>query len=186
MKNRIKNYLWFLVMLIFAVSLVVTLHYFTPSQIVAKIGVRNSYAILFFISAVGGSSLITASSYYVFIPIFAIAGLNPILLGIIGGVGVTLGDVLYFYLGARTKEISPEEIGEKFERANRIIARIPAGVVPLFVYVYAMTPLPNDVVTFSLGLVNYPFRKIIFPLVLGNITITVVMAYLALFGMSLF
>jgi len=186
MKKVLKRYLAFLIPLAFILFVIIMLKTFTPSEIVSRIGVNNSYIILFLISAIGGSSLATASSYYVIIPIFAIAGLNPWLLGLFGGLGVSLGDLFYFYLGSKGNEASSGELNYKLKKVHSVLERIPRGGIPFFVYLWALTPLPNDVMTFSLGITGYPFKRVIIPIILGNITITVILSYLAIYGVRLF
>ena len=187
MEKRTKRYLTFLTILIFILVWVLILNFLSPSEIVEKLGARNSYMILFLISAIGGVSLITASSYYIAISVLAIAGLNPILLGLFGGIGVTIGDSLYFYLGSKGKEISSKNIDKRLKKISKLLKKSPKWLIPFMVYIYSgFTLLPNDLMTFSLGIIGYSYKKIFLPLILGNITVTTIIAYLSIFGINFF
>ncbi len=105
MKKKLKRYFIFAGILIFIIAWILILNSISPDSIVAKIGVGNSYIILFLISAIGGVSSISASSYYLAVSVFASGGLNPVFLGLVGGVGVTIGDSLFFYLGKKAEKI---------------------------------------------------------------------------------
>lgn len=109
MKKKLKRYFIFAGILIFIIVWILILNSISPDSIVAKIGVGNSYLILFLISAIGGVSSISASSYYLAVTVFASGGLSPVFLGLVGGVGVTIGDSLFFYLGKKGQEISSKK-----------------------------------------------------------------------------
>lgn len=187
MKQKLKRYLIFTGIFIFIIAWILILNFFSPDRIVAKLGVGNSYIILFLISAIGGVSSISASSYYLAISVFASGGLSPIFLGLVGGIGVTIGDSLFFYLGKKGAQISPEKIHEKTNKIKKWIQKSPNKVIPFIVYIYAgFTPLPNDLMTVPLGFIHYPYKKIILPLLLGNITATILIAYISIYGVGLF
>ena len=187
MKKGLNKYLVFAGILIFIIAWILILIFISPDQIVGKMGERNSYIILFLISAIGGVSSISASSYYLAVSVFASGGLNPIVLGFIGGIGVTIGDSLFFYLGKKGKEISSKELHKKTNKIYRWINKSPKGFIPFFVYIYAgFTPAPNDLMTVPLGFLGYPYKKMIIPLLFGNITATILISYLSIYGIELF
>lgn len=187
MKKKLKRYFVFAGILIFIIVWILILNFISPDRIVAKIGVGNSYIILFLISAIGGVSSLSVSSYYLAVSVFASGGLNPIFLGLVGGVGVTIGDSLFFYLGKKGKTISSKKILEKTRKLKIWINKSPKAFMPFLIYIYVgFTPAPNDLMTVPLGFMDYPFRKIIIPLLLGNITATVLISYLSIYGVGLF
>ena len=113
---KLRRSLIFLGVLLFVLAWILIINFISPDAIVAKIGARNGYIILFLISAIGGVSSATASSYYLAVSVLAAGGLNPILLGIIGGVGVTIGDSLFFLLGRKGQQFSTKKLHEKSEK----------------------------------------------------------------------
>lgn len=187
MEKKLRRYLIFAGFLIFIIIWILILNFISPDSIVAKIGVGNSYIILFLISAIGGVSSVSASSYYLAVSVFASGGLNPLFLGLVGGVGVTIGDSLFFYLGRKGKEISSKKIHEKTNKWKKWINKSPKAFMPFLIYIYVgFTPAPNDLMTVPLGFMDYPYKRLIIPLLLGNITATVLISYISIYGVSLF
>lgn len=187
MKKKSKKYFIFAGVLIFITIWILILNLISPDRIVAKIGVGNSYIILFLISAIGGVSSISASSYYLAVSVFASGGLNPIFLGLVGGVGVTIGDSLFFYLGKKGQEISSKKIHEKTNKWKKWINKSPKSLIPFLIYLYVgFTPAPNDLMTVPLGFMNYSYKRLIIPLLLGNITATILISYISIYGVAFF
>ncbi|MEX0932939.1 MAG: VTT domain-containing protein [Candidatus Pacearchaeota archaeon] len=185
MNAKSKKWLAFLGVLFFVALWIFILRLFTPTEIISRMGVNNIYIILFLIASIGGVSSFTASSYYVAIPILVAGGLDPLILAFIGGTGITIGDSLFFYLGKKGRSISSTEFYNKTEKFVNWINRSPKGVVPLGVYFFTgFTPLPNDLLTIPLGYSGYPYKKIILPLWLGNITATLLLALVSIYGIN--
>lgn len=186
MKARTRRLIAFFAVLLMISAWIIFLSFVSPGKIVAELGVRNGYTILFIVSAIGGVSSITASSYYIFVSVLAAGGLNPLFLGIIGGFGVTIGDSLFFYFGTRARKVSPENISKKSEKLSSWIKKQPRWTIPFLVFIYAsFTPFPNDIMTVSLGFLEYPYKKMIFPLLIGNMSATIILAYLSSIGYNI-
>jgi membrane protein DedA with SNARE-associated domain len=187
MNKKIRNYIIFVATIIMVASWIVLLNIITPTEIIVKLGATNSYIILFLMSAIGGASLVTASSYYIVVYVLATGGLNIAYLGIVGGIGVTIGDSLYYYLGSRGKKVVDDKVDKRLEWLKKSVGKPPNWLMPILIYTYSgLIPLPNDIITFFLGITGYPYKKVVLPLLLGNITATLIIAYLAIYGMSLF
>jgi membrane protein YqaA with SNARE-associated domain len=185
MKARVKKYLIFLGILVFILVWTLIINFTSPEKIVAKMGAQNGYIILFLISAIGGVSSATASSYYLAVSVLAAGGLDPILLGIIGGFGVTIGDSLFFYIGRKGKEVSSEKLNKKTKKIYEWMKKSPKGFIPFFIFLYAgFTPFPNDLMTAPLGFLGYSYKKTLPPLLLGNIMATLLISYFSAYGIS--
>lgn len=187
MKNKTKKYLGFFSFLLILVAGIIIISYIGPQKIVNELGVRNSFIGYFLISAVGGVSSLTSSSYYILTYALGAAGLSPLLLGIIGGIGVSIGDSLFYYIGNKGEDVAPQKISKRTEKISNIINKKPNWVGTGAIYLYTgFTPLPNDILTVPLGFLKYPYKRLIIPLVLGNITATTIIAYLASIGYRFF
>jgi len=153
---------------------------FGTEKIVQLIGTKNSYIILFVVGAAGGVSTVTATSFYSTLTTFANGGLNPITLGLIGGTAITIGDSLFYYLGKKGEESLPNKAQKITKRISKWIDSYPKCLIPIITFVYSgLTPLPNDILTVSLGVSRYKYRYVIAPLLLGNIFLTTVIAIIA-------
>lgn len=150
------------------------------TKIVDFLGAHNSYTILFIVGALGGVSTITSTSFYTTLSTFANGGLNPYYLGIIGGIAITVGDSLFYYLGRKGEESLPKKARKFTRKFGEWMQERPKWIVQLITFVYSgCTPLPNDILTVSLGISKYTYKNILLPLVLGNIFLTTIVALIA-------
>ncbi len=141
---------------------------FNLSGFILNIGIYN-YLLVFFLS-IFGSNFLTASFFYPLLFLMKNLGLNVFFMAIFAAVGGALGDSFFFFLGNR--------IGEKPHKDKRKNSRIfhffkehkNKPHVSFFIFLYAsFFPASNEILTIILGYFNYPARKIIPPLILGNI-----------------
>ena len=150
-----------------------------PDRIVERFGEARAYLALFLIAAFGGVSVFTSASYFGTIIAFSSAGLNPWLLGLAGGAGVTIGDSLFFLFGNHSRVIVSKNIDKLMDHARSKLERFNKWSVPIFVYLYAgFSPLPNEFMTISVGLSGAKYRIVGPPLLLGNITVTILTAFI--------
>jgi len=185
MKKRTKVGINFLIFLGVIVLWVAIFRYLNPQLIVAKIGVTNGYLVLLLIGAIGGVSVFTGPSYFIALTTLSVVGLNPLLLGLAGGAGVTIGDTIMFFLGINAGSKAPEKFRTKLNKLEKKIETKPKWLVNLITYSYiAFTPFPNEVVTISLGLIGYKKRLILPILFLGNITSGILGAVLIRYGID--
>lgn len=147
------------------------------TKIVNFIGISNSYFILFIVGTIGGVSTITSSSFYTTLTTFANGGANPLLLGLAGGIGITIGDTIFYYLGKKGEESLPKHARKFTSKFSEWMMKRPKWIIPIVTFVYSgLTPLPNDILTVSLGISRYKYKYIIIPLLLGNILLTTTIA----------
>jgi len=151
-----------------------------PTEVVDLIGVRNGYIALFLVALFGGVSTFTFSTYVGTLLVLAASGLDPLLLGLVSGAGVTFGDTVYYYLGRKGRMFLDGGVFSRFvKRATDWLHHKPAWVAVVGTYVYAaFTPLPNDVLAIALGATRRPYFHVILPLVFGNMTHTFIIASL--------
>lgn len=151
---------------------------FGPEGIVRVIGAQHSLWITFFVASLGGVSTFTATSFYTTIVTFASGGVNPLYLGIVGGIGITVGDSFFYYLGKTGASALSGKPGKLVKEFSTWMQSKPAWIVSLVTFLYAgLTPLPNDILTVTLGVSQYKYRFIILPLLLANIFLTTLVAF---------
>lgn len=141
-----------------------------PVKIVDFFGVHNVYVFIFLLSAIAGGSSFTAPSMYALLVTFIIGGTPLIPVAILAGLGSTIGDCAYMYLGKRSHKVLSSKIQRNL---NKIISKLeskPKIILPFFIFLYAaFAPIPNDFMTISLGLAGYKIRNAIIPIIIGNI-----------------
>ena len=184
MKKRIKRLIIFFLLLALVVFWSVLLYFIAPEELVEKIGVHNGYILSFLVGVFGEAATLTALSYYPAIITLAAGGLNPFLLGVVAGAGMTTGNSLYYYLGLQGRTILSERVERQAHRLLEWINRRPRWLVQILIFLYVgFTPFPNNLLTVSGGVTGYQFKKIIIPLLLGNMVLTFSLAYLTALGL---
>ncbi|MDP3966373.1 MAG: hypothetical protein Q8Q04_02490 [archaeon] len=187
MKRQTKNILLFAIFIILLAGWILIFKYVNPQSIVAKLGATNGYTVLFLLGTIGGASTFAGPSYFLALATLAIGGLNPVLLGISGGLGVAIGDALIFSIGLKAGKKAPEKFKEKISKFEKYIETKRGWLVNLLLYIYiGFSPFPNEIATIPLGLVGYGKKKIILFLLLGDITSGILGAFLAVYGIKLF
>jgi len=151
-----------------------------PTEIIAYLGVENALLVAFLVSAFGGVSTATSVNYYTTVIALAAGGASIFALGIVAGIGITIGDSLFYYLGTRRHEILTKKGAEWAQKIENWVNKQHPLSVQVGAYLYTgVTPLPNDVLTVGLGLAEYSYRKLLPALLLGNITLTILIAQFA-------
>jgi membrane protein YqaA with SNARE-associated domain len=177
-----KNLIIFIFILFFILWSIVLIKV-SPIKITETIGIQNSYLLTFFVAFLGGSSILIPFPYYLFIITFGAGGLNPFLLGIIGGLGLALGDSITYFIGYKGKEVLPHKVQKIFNKI-RIICSKRSWLMPFFLFIYgAIIPIPNDLIILPLGLGRYPYWKMAIPLTIGNMIYTTGLALLGYYGL---
>ncbi|RLI10167.1 hypothetical protein DRO33_05855 [Candidatus Bathyarchaeota archaeon] len=133
---------------------------------------RYGYLGAFVASVLGNATIILPAPYSLFIFILG-ACLDPLILGLVSGLGAAIGELTGYALGVAARRAMDEERKAKLERARRLLEK-PAFFVILFL---AATPLPDDVVSVPLGLIGYPLWKAFPAFLMGKVILCLILAY---------
>ena len=90
---------------------------------------------------------------------------DPWLIGILSGVGATIGDMTSYLLGYAGRRLVDESNSKGF---STFIEEHPRAT-PLAVFVLAATPLPLDPAVVALGVARYSWWKLFLPCLIGEI-----------------
>jgi len=174
------GFLIFAVLSFSVAAWILLLHYLDPTELVASIGVSNGYLVMFLVALFGGVSSFTGVSFIATTLTLSAGGLDPILLALASGVGVSMSDSLFFFIGRHAHHvIESPRLQHLIERSAIWLNDRSKLVVGLCIYLYtAFTPLPTDLLTVVLGITHQPYRYVIVALTLGNITFTYLIATL--------
>ncbi|MFX0001101.1 MAG: VTT domain-containing protein [Candidatus Hodarchaeota archaeon] len=99
--------------------------------------------------------------------------LEIICLALFGGLGSALGEFTGYAVGYGTKKLVEERDSELLRNVNGFGKLIMDNKkhTSLYIFIFALTPLPDDILFLPLGMIKYPFWKCIIPGWLGkNIT----------------
>ena len=101
------------------------------------------------------------------------ASLNPVLLGVVGGVGGTIGELTGYALGVTGRRIVSAE------NRNRRLNRIPRRLFGPTLFLFAVTPLPFDVAGIVAGTMRFPVLWFLFWVGAGKVLNTIAIALAA-------
>ena len=150
---------------------------FGAEHFVQVIGVTNGYLLAFFVTLFGGSSLITSISYITVVATLALGGLEPIKLCLISGIGLFIGDWIYYFIARGSQKVLA---GNKtINSLAKSVNKLPPLVSSIIIYLYFSSPFPNDFIIILLGLGGYSYRRLVLPLLLGDMTFISFVVYLA-------
>ena len=183
--NILRRGVPFFVILLFIIGWTLLLYFYGPKEIVRLLGVQNSYLMAFLISMFGAFSSFTTFSTYPAVVTLAAGKINPYFLGIVAGLGLSVGDVLFFYFGVTARGVVSKKFKERLENILEWLKDKPDFFIQAFIFFYVgFTPFPNNVLTGSLALIAYPFRKVVLPLVLGDLVLPTLAACLTYYGVE--
>jgi len=134
---------------------------------------QYSYVGVFAISLIGAMSIIVPIPYTFIILTLGIGGMNPLLLTVAGGLGSGVGEFSGYILGYYGRSV----ISEKQQRKMDYMIRIFDHYGPITIFLFALTPLPDDLLFIPLGILRYKFIKAFIPCILGKTLMCAILAY---------
>jgi membrane protein YqaA with SNARE-associated domain len=155
------------------------------------IALVNAYGYL----GVFAGSLITSLSLFFPIPGFAFvitagAFLDPLWVGIFAGLGSAIGEMLGYPIGRgihygflRKKKKARRKEGRYEHEMVKIIREwFSRKRGPLIIFLFAVTPLPDDFAVIFCGMIKYDVKKLFLSLVVGKIIFSLALAYAGSYG----
>jgi membrane protein DedA with SNARE-associated domain len=143
------------------------------------------------------ASLIGSASVILPVPIFLlifVAGslLNPLLVGIIAGIGSAIGELTSYAVGLggrklldkgkkKKKPAKAEGASKWFMRAEAWMKKRGGFVV---IFIFAVTPLPDDVIGIICGGIKYDIKKYFIACLLGKLILSLFIAYAGFYGVG--
>jgi len=188
---RIKGKEIFLIISLSLIFLYILIYYTCPilqEEInLFNKGLENfarSYGYLgaFIVSFAGAASVFILIPYPAFVFILTAAGLNIWLLSLLAGLGAALGEITGYLLGYGSGRLIDKDYAEKFERIRKIFSQRPK-LIPFLVFIFGLTPLPDDLLFIPLGFIGYSFKKAFLAGFVGKFTMLLLISY---FGVNIF
>jgi uncharacterized membrane protein YdjX (TVP38/TMEM64 family) len=138
------------------------------------------YAGAFLISIFGNFTIFFPVPFTITIYAFG-ATLDPLLLGVVCGLGSTIGEFSAYLVGRGGRELIDERFGRRLEGAKILVQRHGMAVIFLF----AALPLPDDLILIPLGMIKYSLRKALVAAFLGKLVMCITVAYAGRFSFVL-
>lgn len=176
--KRIHKKIFFVILAVFVLLISIASFYIDREALLETVGLENAYFLLFFVSATAGVSIFTATGFYIFFGAFIQLPVDPILSGVIAGLGVSLGDYIIFALARLATEGSRTlEKHRQYQKIRAFIERLPDWGVYGFTFIYtAFIPIPNDILMAILGALRFKMWVISVAMTLGNIVLMILIA----------
>jgi len=112
------------------------------------------YAGAFLISIFGNFTIFFPVPFVLTIYAFG-ATLNPLILGLVCGLGSTVGEFSAYLIGRGGRRIIDERYGERLESAKLLVQKYGMAVI----FVFAVLPLPDDLILIPLGMLRYNLKR---------------------------
>ncbi len=137
-----------------------------------QFALQFSYPGVFLISLVGALSVIIPIPYTLVIYLLG-SILNPFFVAVSGGLGSALGEFSGYVLGYYGRVVLSKERRRKMDYMMKVFHRYGFAAIFLF----ALTPLPDDLLFIPLGIMRYRFLKAFIPSFLGKMLMCFILAY---------
>lgn len=138
--------------------------------------IRFGYAGAFFAALIGNLTVVVIFPYSIVIVWLASTGLDPFLLGLLTGLGAFIGEMSGYVLGrwgsTRFQAAKPAQ----YEALKKILNYRPR-LVGWLLFIFSLTPMPDDVLFIPLGMLRYSIWKLIWPAVLGKVGAGLIITY---------
>jgi len=182
-----KKYISLAVIFIFIAGWSVLLYFIRPTEIVEQISAGGGYGVLFSMSIFGALASLTTFTAYPALVTLTLGELNPWFLILTASLGLIIGDLIFFGLAHEARTLFSEKYKSKIKYFTNWLSKRSDFLIATLVYIYvAFTPLPNNLLTGSLAMLEYPFKKVAWPVILGDTTLVVVVVVFTKYGLSWF
>jgi membrane protein YqaA with SNARE-associated domain len=136
--------------------------------------VQYGYLGIFLISLFGAISIFVPIPYPVVI--FILGGLqtfDPLLIAIAAGVGSAIGEFSGYLIGVGGRKV----ISDKYKKKVDFLTKLFRKYGPAAIFVFALTPLPDDLLFIPLGVMRYSILRAFVPALLGKFASNLIIAY---------
>lgn len=135
-------------------------------EIVRELGIVGVFAASF----IGASSIFIPIPYHVLIFwVGANTDYNVYAVVIAAGIGSAAGEMVGYGAGYAAKKVFSEARRRKLDAMLKVLLR-HRKIWPLIVFLFALTPLPDDVIFVPLGIVRMDFTRVFVPCIFGKLT----------------
>ena len=135
---------------------------------------QYSYLGVFVISLLGAMSIFIPIPYTVVI--FILGGLqafDPFLIAVAAGFGSAIGEFSGYLLGLGGRKV----IGDKYKKRMNFLTKLFKKYGSIAIFIFALTPLPDDLLFIPLGVMRYSLLRAFIPALLGKFLSNLIIAY---------
>ncbi len=101
--------------------------------------------------------------------------LNPLWIGVLAGLGGAVGKVTSYLLGRSGYLLTSDSSKKNLDVLHGFVSKYG----PVGVFIFAVTPLPDDLYIVPMGIMRLPFWQFFLANLAGKVTLGVLVAYLS-------
>jgi membrane protein YqaA with SNARE-associated domain len=135
---------------------------------------QYGYIGIFLISLIGAMSIFVPVPYPVVI--FILGGLqkfDPFLIAVAAGFGSAIGEFSGYLLGVGGRKV----ISDKYKKKMDFITKLFKKYGSISIFIFALTPLPDDLLFIPLGVMRYSLLRAFIPALIGKFFSNLIIAY---------
>jgi membrane protein DedA with SNARE-associated domain len=152
-----------------------------------NLALQYGYFGVLLISFVGAAAIIFPIPYTVVI--FILGGLRnngvyvfePILIAVAAGFGAAIGEFSGYLLGVGGRKV----ISQKFKKRVDVLVRLFNRYGSIMIFLFALTPLPDDLLFIPLGVMRYSLIRAFIPALIGKFCMNLIVAYSGRFSIQI-
>jgi len=144
-----------------------------------NLSIQYGYFGIFLISLIGALSIFFPIPYTVVI--FTLGGLKvgeswafePLWIAVAAGIGSAVGEFSGYVIGFGGRKV----IGDKYKKKMNLLMKLFDRFGPLVIFLFALTPLPDDLLFIPLGVIRYSLVRALVSALIGKICMNYIVAY---------
>lgn len=137
-----------------------------------SLALQYQYFGIFFISFIGALSIIFPIPYTVVIFTLG-ATFEPLWIAVAAGIGSAIGEFSGYLLGFGGRKIISDKYKKKMDFLMKLFDKYGYAAI----FIFALTPLPDDLLFIPLGTMRYSFVKAFIPTIIGKFLMNLIVAY---------
>ena len=135
---------------------------------------------IFVISLIGAMSIFFPIPYTVVI--FALGErFEPLWIAVAAGIGSAIGEFSGYLLGLGGRKV----ISEKYKKKMDFLVKVFNKYGAITVFLFALTPLPDDLLFIPMGVMRYSIIKAFIPALIGKFCMNLIVAYSGRFSIQI-
>ncbi len=147
------------------------------NELVAAYGYAGAFAVC----VLGNVSIIIPVPFALILYAFG-SVLDPLILGIVGGVGCTIGEMSAYYLGRGGRKVIEGRYGMRLDAVKRLVERHDMTLI----FIVSLLPIPDDLLLIPLGMMNYSAKKLLAAMLIGKTGMCLFLAYAGAYSLTYF
>ena len=156
------------------------------SEWMESLALQYGYLGIFLISLIGATSIIFPIPYTVII--FTLGGLKvgeawvfePFWIAVAAGIGSTIGEFSGYLIGFGGRKA----ISERYKKKMDFLVKVFNKFGSIAIFLFALTPLPDDLLFIPLGVMRYSIIRIFLPALIGKFLMNLIVAYSGRFSVN--